>query len=68
MPIIQFDGSVMSKDQKAKLVKKLTDAAVEVTGIPEQGITVIIRESHMDNVAIGGKLISDAMPAAQSKD
>lgn len=59
MPFIQFDGGQMTKEKKAELVAKLTQASVEVLGIPEQAFLVLIRENSMDNIGSGGKLLSD---------
>jgi len=59
MPFIQFDGGQMTKGKKAELVAKLTQASVEVLGIPEQAFQVLIRENSMDNIGSGGKLLSD---------
>ncbi|WP_018962534.1 4-oxalocrotonate tautomerase DmpI [Coprothermobacter platensis] len=59
MPFIQFDGPQMDKAKKAELASKLTQAAHEVLGIPEQAFSVIIRENSMENIAQGGKLLSD---------
>lgn len=60
MPFIQFDGPQMDKERKAELVSKLTQAAHEVLGIPEQAFSVIIRENSMDNIGVGGKLLSES--------
>ena len=60
MPFIQFDGSHMSKEQKAELIARLTQTAHEVLGIPEQAFTVIIRENSMDNIGVGGKMLSES--------
>ena len=59
MPFIQFDGPELSKEKKAELVEKLTQASKEVLGIPEQAFQVLIRENSMDNRGAGGKLLSE---------
>lgn len=60
MPFIQFDGpQIPSKEKKAELVAKLTEAAKEVLGIPTEAFSVIIRENSMDNIGSGGKLLSE---------
>lgn len=59
MPFIQFDGPELSKEKKAELVEKLTQASKEVLGIPEQAFQVLIRENSMDNIGAGGKLLSE---------
>ncbi|MFZ5943107.1 MAG: 4-oxalocrotonate tautomerase DmpI [Bacillota bacterium] len=60
MPIIEFDGPVLNKEKKGELAAKLTRAAKEV--LPEfqdNSFIVVIKENSADNVAVGGKLISD---------
>lgn len=59
MPFIQFDGPELSKEKKAELVKKLTQASKEVLDIPEQAFLVLIRENSMDNIGTGGRLLSE---------
>ncbi|MDY0256407.1 MULTISPECIES: 4-oxalocrotonate tautomerase DmpI [Bacillota] len=59
MPFIQFDGPELTKEKKAELVEKLTQASVEVLGIPEQAFHVLIKENSMDNIGAGGKLLSE---------
>ncbi|MDK2799029.1 MAG: 4-oxalocrotonate tautomerase [Clostridiales bacterium] len=59
MPIIQIEGPVLSKEKKAELASKLTKTAQEVLNIPEQAFTVLIKENNMDNVAVGGQLLSE---------
>jgi 4-oxalocrotonate tautomerase len=46
-------------NKKRQLVEKLTDAAVEVYGVPKEAVTVEILENEPENVAHGGQLILD---------
>lgn len=59
MPIIQFDGPVLSRDKKAELVAELTRTAHEVLNIPSRAFTVVIRENNLGNIGVGGKLLSE---------
>ena len=59
MPVIMFETSPMSKDQKRKLAEGFTKVAAEATGIPESAFYVFIKENDPDNVGVGGKLLSD---------
>ncbi|MGI6777517.1 MAG: 4-oxalocrotonate tautomerase DmpI [Acetivibrionales bacterium] len=59
MPIIQFDGPALSRDKKAEIVAGLTHTAQEILNIPEQAFTVVIRENNLDNIGVGGKLLSE---------
>jgi 4-oxalocrotonate tautomerase len=51
------DGPPIDIERKRQLVKKLTDVAVEVYGIPH--IVVLIRENPPENVGVEGQLIAD---------
>lgn len=57
MPTITVEGPPIKTEQKRQLVKKLTDAAVEVYKI--EHITVLIRENPPENVGIHGQLLAD---------
>ena len=53
----EHDG--LSREQKAKLVKDLTDALVAVLGRGEKTTVVTIDEISTDDYAIGGRLVSE---------
>ena len=57
MPNITVEGPPIDIEQKRKLVKKLTDAAIEVYKI--EHITVVIKENPPENVGVSGKLLID---------
>ncbi|TYO95051.1 4-oxalocrotonate tautomerase DmpI [Desulfallas thermosapovorans] len=59
MPVITVDGPKLSKEQKTELVKSITKAASEIIKLPEQAFIVLIQEREMDNVGVGGVLLSD---------
>lgn len=60
MPTIMVEGpKIQEVERKRHLVKKLTDAAVEVYGIAKEHIIVLIRENPPENVGVGGELLSD---------
>lgn len=59
MPIINFDGGTMTKEQKAQLVAGFTEHAHKVTGIPKQAFVVLIRENSPENIGVGGELLAD---------
>lgn len=60
VPFIQFDGPELSREKKKELVEKLTKTAHEVLNIPEQAFSVIIKENSIDNIGVGGKLLSES--------
>jgi len=57
VPTIMVEGPKIEVEKKRQLVKKLTEAAVEVYGI--EHITVLIRENPPENVGINGELLVD---------
>ena len=58
MPTIMVDGPPIKEiDRKRQLVKKLTEAAVEIYKI--EHIVVLIRENAPENVGVNGQLIAD---------
>jgi 4-oxalocrotonate tautomerase len=61
MPVITIEAGKMDRNQKALLVKELTQKASEILSIPEQAFVTLIKENHMDNVGTGGQLLSDKM-------
>jgi 4-oxalocrotonate tautomerase len=60
MPIVNIDvASRLSKDQKASLVKGVTETITEVTKVPDETVIIIINEVERDNIAKAGVLFSD---------
>jgi 4-oxalocrotonate tautomerase len=59
MPVINFDGPKLSKEQKAELAKVFTETAAKVTQIPEAAFVVLFKENGPENVATGGVLLAD---------
>lgn len=57
MPVINYMGTKLSKEQKADLVQKLTAIASEITKTPEQFFSVIIQEFEEDSLGSGGKTV-----------
>ncbi|MBN7771761.1 4-oxalocrotonate tautomerase DmpI [Clostridium aminobutyricum] len=59
MPVITIEGSKLSKEQKSKLAKEMTISAASIMNIPEQAFIVLIKENELDNIGVGGQLLSD---------
>lgn len=60
MPIVtvqMFKGR--SLEVKRELVKRVTEAVTETTGLKPETVTVVIEELDKENWAIGGQLFSD---------
>jgi 4-oxalocrotonate tautomerase len=63
MPVITIDIGAMTREKKAQLVRTLSRDASEITGIPEDKFIVLIKELDRDNIGVGGRLLSDIIPA-----
>ena len=59
MPVIAWEGGTLTKEQKKELVRRLTEVATEVTRVPAQFHTVIIREQPDENLGVGGETVED---------
>ncbi|MBN2245565.1 MAG: tautomerase family protein [Candidatus Aminicenantes bacterium] len=57
MPTIIVEGPLLELDRKRMLVKKLTEAAVEVYNI--EHIIVLIKENPPENVGLSGEMLAD---------
>ncbi len=59
MPVIHIDSNELSRAQKRELVKSITKITSKVTGLPENTITIIIREVPTEDVGVAGMLLCD---------
>lgn len=59
MPTITLETTILTKEQKIELVKEFTASAASIINVPEQIITVYIKENDVVNVGFGGKLLSE---------
>lgn len=59
MPSITFEMAHLTTEQKRTLVKEVTEVASRVSGIPEAGFYVFIKENEPENIGVGGKLLCD---------
>ncbi|MCH9813979.1 MAG: tautomerase family protein [Epsilonproteobacteria bacterium] len=57
MPLITFESGALTPEIKNKLIQKLTDVSVEVTGIPKELFFVSIHELPDTDIAVGGKTV-----------
>ena len=67
MPIISFEAAQLSEAVKAELIEKLTNTAVEVTGISKHLFFVTIREYPDTSIAVGGKTVAQLKQEAAAK-
>ena len=63
MPSIMVEGPPVPVETKRKLVKGLTEVAIEAYGIPH--IVVLIKENEPDCVGIDGVLLCDKRKKAE---
>jgi len=61
MPVIVFEGGKMDLDKKKELISRFTQAAAEITGIATQSFVVYIKENDLDNVGVGGEVLSEVL-------
>ena len=55
MPVLRVDiGKSITSEQKKQLIEKLTDTAVDITGIPKAAFIVFIQEYDDKNCGVGG--------------
>ena len=60
MPIIAIDWiEGRSKQQKAELVKEITDVMVRIVNVPPESVEIIFTDHSRDDIAKSGKLLSD---------
>jgi 4-oxalocrotonate tautomerase len=59
MPVIHIDSNKLSREQKRDLVKEITKVTSKIVGLPENTITIIIREVPAEDVGVGGNLLCD---------
>ena len=67
MPFIQVEAGKMDLETKEKLFTKLTTAASESLGIPEESFTILIKENELDNWGLGGKVLTKVLAERENK-
>lgn len=59
MPVITLEAAKLNKDQKKQLVNEFTVVASKIMNIPEQAIFIFLKENELENIGVGGQLLSD---------
>ncbi len=59
MPVITLEAASLSKEQKQRLAKEFTESAARIMNMPEEAFYVFLKENSLENVGVGGKLLSD---------
>lgn len=70
MPHIIVYSPRLSRDVKIACAEALTRAFSETTGLEAELLTIHFEEHSYDNIAVGGRLLTDAYPelATREKD
>lgn len=61
MPMISFDGPVLTIDQKRSLIHGMSQAASKALGIPMATFTVTLDEHEYSNMGIGGEVLTETV-------
>jgi 4-oxalocrotonate tautomerase len=59
MPVITVDCNKLTREQKRELVKSITEVSSKIMCLPENTITILIREVATEDVGVGGELLCD---------
>ena len=60
MPNVVIDGpKINDLEVKRQLIKEITDALEKAYKIPRNAYIIVIRENSLENVGVGGKLLTD---------
>lgn len=59
MPVITLETTHLNKEQKQQLTKQLTASAARIMNLPQEMFYVYLKEHSLDNVGVGGNLLSD---------
>ena len=59
IPVITIEGPKLSKEQKAELVKEISEVTSKIMNLPVESIVTIIREVDSENVGTGNILLCD---------
>lgn len=59
MPVIIVESNPISTEKKRKLVEEMTKIASKIYELPENTVTILIRELESEDIGVGGKLLLD---------
>lgn len=68
MPMINFDGPVLTIDQKRSLIHGMSQAASKALGIPMAAVTVTLDEHDFSNMGIGGEVLTESVYWSKYKE
>ncbi len=61
MPYISAEVPTVNEAQKKELIEQLTATVSRITHIPQQGITVVVKEIPTDNIGVGGVPLTEVL-------
>ncbi|MCL2687515.1 MAG: tautomerase family protein [Methanobrevibacter sp.] len=59
MPVIIVESNPISVEKKRKLVKEITKTVSKIYELPENTVTILIRELEREDIGTNGKLLAD---------
>jgi 4-oxalocrotonate tautomerase len=60
MPVLTYEGPKIPKEQKERLIKELTDAAVRVMpDKPKEAYYVFLKEYEEESIGVGGMPLAE---------
>lgn len=68
MPHIVVYCPRLTREKKVNCVAALTEAFEKSTGLSAQDLVIHIEEHSYDNVAVGGRLLTDAYPELAERE
>ena len=64
MPVITVEAASLDMEQKRRLAKELTSVAASILRMPEETIYVFLKENPLENIGVGGRILSDLKKSA----
>ena len=68
MPHIVVYSPRLTREKKVSCARELTHAFERTTGISAEHLVIHFEEHSYDNVAVGGKLLTDLEPALAERE
>ena len=64
MPVITVEAASLDMEQKRGLASELTSVAASILRMPEETIYVFLKENPLENIGVGGRLLSEMKKSA----
>jgi len=59
MPVVIIESNPISTERKRNLVEQITKIVSEAYELPENTVTILIKELESQDIGVGGKLLLD---------